>query len=220
MTTATTTAAAAAVNSEIRFCDDIGMFVWDRPRSASCVHRTAFCNAHCYNGKLERIFKLAPKDARNEIWWKQVTGSQVKKTLDRKRKETSRVRGCTRGENFKDNSDIDRIKDIAQANPERTFWLPTRAWRNPELRQRIQSELFGLPNVRIQASLDPSNSRQEVNQLILDGWSTMFFGNDDRAPIANSVKCQKTWDHVKGACRTCETGCFRNEQTHIWLKQH
>ena len=40
----------------MRYCDDIGMYAIDRSRE-SCAHRTAYCNKHCYNNKLYKVYK-------------------------------------------------------------------------------------------------------------------------------------------------------------------
>ncbi len=205
------------VKSEIRYCADIGMFSIDRPRT-SCKHASAFCVKHCYNAKLEKIFKLDGKDKRNEIYWNQISGLEVKRTLDRKRNQTKRVRFMTRGESFSTVSDVYRVKDILTSNKKRLFWLPTRAWRNPTIKALIEKEIFPLKNARVQASLDPSNTREEVYTAGLNNWSTMYFGDDSKT--ANRKKCPKTWEHKTGHCSICRNGCFSSKITHIHLKQH
>lgn len=221
MTTETTT-------TELRFCSDIGMFAWDRPRRYSCIHRTSFCNENCYNVKLENFFKqILPKDDRNESWWQQATGAEIRTALDRKRNQTKRIRGCTRGENFRDHTDIDRMHDILKANRSRQIWLPTRAWRNPELRQRLETEIMNQSNARLQASIDPSNTIQEVLDLWEAGWSLMYFGNDEAIQLKDgtledlpAIKCKKTWEHKDGHCAKCIGACFSKKQTLTWLKKH
>ena len=50
-----------------RFCHDIGMFANDRPinpttnHDGSCDHRTAFCDATCYNVKLYKMYPTMAK---------------------------------------------------------------------------------------------------------------------------------------------------------------
>lgn len=208
------------MKSEIRFCNDIGMFCYDRPVS-TCRHCTSFCKLNCYNRKLYDMYHaMSTKDVRNEAYWAETTGAELNKTLSKKRKQTARVRFMTRGEAISTAADVDKIVEICTTNSSRLFWLPTRAWRNTELRALIIEKLFPIKNLRLLASIDPSNTAAEIDGLITQGFSTMFFGNDDVAPIANSVKCQKTWEHKTAACATCENGCFKAEQKHIWLKQH
>ena len=99
------------MKSEIRFCDDIGMFAFDRPIHSSCVHRTDYCDSHCFNDKLYKAYPaMHGKDIRNEQYWTQITGQQVFDTLQRKRKQTKRVRFMTRGEALSDRQ-IEYIKN-------------------------------------------------------------------------------------------------------------
>ena len=205
--------------AEIRFCKDIGMFALDRPRS-SCKHATPFCVKTCFNVKLERAFNHAikPKDIRNEAYWKQVDGDKIAKVLSKKRKSVERFRFMTRGEAFSDAKDIKKVKDILVKNTETLFWIPTRAWRNHKLRGLIELEILPLPNARVQASLDPSNTEAGVQEVIERGWSTIFYGDDNE--IDGRYLCQKTHYHQVGACMSCKFGCFSSKQVHVHLKQH
>jgi hypothetical protein len=133
-------------------------------------------------------------------------------------RQIKRFRFATRGEVFYSSKNILKIRDIANAMPETIFWIPTRAWRNPMRRAEIMAVLFPLKNVRIMASVDPSNSLDEIAALKADSWSTIFFGDNDATD--NRIKCSKTWDHVKGACANCQHGCFNSERVDIHLKQH
>ena len=198
--------------SEIRWCEDIGMFAYDRPIPTSCVHKTAFCDAKCFNVKLYKLYPaMASKDARNEAEWQQITGTQVKTTLQRKKKQTKRVRFMTRGEAISDHTDIARIIDICQHNPDVEFWMPTRGWRDALLQARITADLMPIKNLHVLASFDPSNTPEEWEMMRSMGWSTMFFGDDEmlHTPLGEKMfKCPKTWGHVKGACASCKRGCF------------
>ena len=209
----------ATIKDTIRYCNDIDMFAIDRP-VITCKHATSFCAKHCFNVKLYKAFGhgMNPKDVKNEQAWGTLTGSELAKVLAKKRNQTKRVRLMTRGEAISTASDIDKIIDIANNNKTSVFWVPTRAWRNAELRDLIEEKLFPLKNLRLQASLDPSNSEQEVQSLIAAGWSTMFFGDDTATD--NRKKCPKTWNHANGHCSKCTGGCFSAKQTHVHLKQH
>lgn len=200
---------------ELRWCADIGMYAFDRPINGpqgSCVHRTSFCNDTCYNIKLYRMYpNMTQRDLRAEAWWRQITGKEVAKLLKRKRRQITRVRFMTRGEALKDRSDVDRVKDICKENPGTTFWLPTRAWRQPALRHIIERELFPIKNLALNASLDPSNTDAEWSSLTKSGWSIMFFGDDSRITTPAGKRmfmCPKTHAKVKGHCATCKAGCF------------
>lgn len=196
-----------------RSCSDIGMVALDRSRERSCVHATAFCRATCFNVKLERVFPLSSRDNSNDIFWNENDGAAIAATLPRK---ATRARLMTRGEAFASRSDVAKVRAMCIARPEVLFLIPTRAWRSRVLRPLIADLRATVPNARILASIDPSNSAAEIAGLVADGWSVMFYGNDDSARVreiaeaagARYVACQKTWHHVKGACAKCRNGCF------------
>ena len=214
------------MKSTIRFCDDIGMFAYDRSREQSCIHATAFCKGEypgstpCFNAKLERAFgyTIAPKDVRNDAYWAQLTGPQVKRDLARRRNQTTRVRLMTRGEAFADVTDVYRVKDILQHSPATTFWIPTRAWRDKLLRTLIAAEIRPLKNARVLASIDPSNSETEIASLTANNWSTMFYGDD--SATGGRYKCPKTFNHASGHCAKCVKGCFSAKRVDVLLKAH
>ena len=220
MKTIAKTATSAQVGeekAEIRFCDDIEMLAIDRGRK-SCVHATEFCKKACFNNKLYRIYPaMTGKDLRNDSYWQALTGDKLAETLKKSRKNTARFRLMTRGEAFSTMADIDKVADLLRKSPNTLFWIPTRAWRNAEMRQAIDS-IREMPNSRILASIDPSNSPNEINEIVAAGWSTMFFGNNNECPT-NAIKCPKTWEKIVH-CMTCSTGCFKASQVHVWLKSH
>ena len=199
-----------------RYCNDIGMFASDRPINdvgsvkGSCDHRTSFCDDTCYTVKLYRIYpNMGKRDERCEREWQQVSGNAVRTYLSRKKKQIKRARHMTRGEAIKDLSDIYRVKDIALATPDTTWWIPTRAWRNTLLRELIQIELFPIANIALNASLDPSNTQDEEDGLIDDGWNIMYYGDDTKyAGKGEAFKCPKTWKKMSGHCAVCKAGCF------------
>ena len=226
---------------EHRFCEDIGMFTIDRPifsirnkagrviTKGSCLWKTSACD-DCFNRKFYSMYQrdMNARDVRNEESWQHMTGEALRLTLGRKHtRQTDRIRYMSRGEAFRDPSDVPRVEDQANANPERKMWIPTRAWRNPIMRRLIEALARRCPNLRIQASTDVTTTREEQERLDADGWSTMFFGDDDAFETLTGQprhKCVKTWDHKRGACASAETclegGCFDTAQTHVHLKQH
>jgi len=209
---------------EIRWVDDIGMFASDRSREDSCIHATDYCREKCYNAKLEKVFKLSSKDIRNDVYWKALNGDILLSTLKRRKKSIDRFRFQTRGETIKDFHDIDKIKDICIKNPQTIFWMPTRAWRDPLLFARINSELQDLTNIRILASMDPTNTTDEWEMVKSNGWSTMFFGDNGLTHTLNGdrvFKCPKTHKDLKGHCSICKAGCFNSKKrVDVHLKQH
>ena len=227
------------MNVEHRYCADLDMFAIDRPintirdgggkviAKGSCVWKTEPCDK-CFNLKFMRMYKrdMDAKDVRNERSWQGLTGKALRATLDRKHKrQTDRVRLMSRGETFRDPSDIIRVRDLLTENPDRLFWIPTRAWRSRRMRPLIVAIMREFPNARIQASTDVTTTREEQAGLDAEGWSTMFFGDDEAFETLTGNErslCAKTWEQDKGACATrCgKGGCFDKGQTHVHLKQH
>ncbi len=203
-------------------CKDLGMWAIDRAPS-SCAHKTEYCSQHCYMNKLKVAYKgIAPRRLRDELFWDGLTGPKMREYLERMERTTlgaDRFRGCTDGENFATLRDVYRWSGILRANPGTLFWLPTRAWRNRRLRTAIKRMIMTQDNARVLASIDPSNSPQEIDQLVTDGWSTMFFGDDNESPN-NGYRCPKTWKHATGHCSKCKVGCFSSQRVDIWLKSH
>lgn len=204
----------------IRWCADIGCFALDFPKT-TCCYRTAYCNANCYNRKVYRMFKdkIVKRDAANYLSWLTSTPEDWKNALaDKRTRQTDRFRFATRGETLMNSTDVDRVINVVQQLPETLFWIPTRAWRNPALRSEIVQRLFPLANIRLCASLDPSNSQDEIDSLKAEGWSTLYYGDD--SATEGRIKCQKTWNHEKGACATCVVGCFSQDRTDVHLRKH
>lgn len=217
------------IESTIRWCEDIGMYAYDRSIPESCIHATAFCKTNCYNDKLYKIYPaMHGKDVKNEAYWAEIDGARVARDLSRKRKQTARVRLMTRGEAFSTFNDVERVRNIAThnltTNPETLFWIPTRGWRNPLLRVQIERLVSEFENLRILASMDPTNTAEEWADLKASGWSTMFFGDDAMRTTPAGDKmflCPKTHGHVKGACAVCKRGCFRaDKRVDVHLSQH
>lgn len=164
---------------------------------------------------------MSGRDIKNEIYWQHLNGEKFRTDMSRKRKNTDRFRFVSRGEAISNEQDILKIKDIVLTNSEITFWVPTRAWRS-NLRSQIESDLFPIGNLRVTASLDPSNSNEEMQELSDAGWGTTFFGNNETYYLEDvAIKCIKTWDKKRGIkCYNCENGCYNINQAHVWFKQH
>lgn len=221
-----------------RWVSDLGMFAIDRPifgikptatrpgAKPSCVWRTAACS-DCFNNKFYGMYAedMANRDVENEISWQSITGEALHGALARKHtRQTGRFRLMTRGEAARDPSDVSKIRSICNANPDMLVWMPTRAWRSRVMRPLLEALRDECPNLRLQASTDTGTTAEEQASLERDGWSTMFFGDDDRTttPAGTPMfQCPKTWEHEKGACATtCDDGCFSKKPTHVHLKKH
>ncbi len=230
------------MQTTLRWCKDIKMWAIDRPINdvgdvnGSCVHRTSFCDTSRYNVKLYKMFKgMAKKDITNEKFWQSLPTNKndnqdslesLQQKLFRSRRQTKRARLMTRGEAIKDMSDVFRIKTLCEATPNTTWWVPTRAWRNKGLKQLIEDVLFPLKNVAINASLDPSNTKEEEQLLKDSGWATMYFGDDTKTTSSVGDRrylCPKTHKKLK-ICDTCKGGCFSKvaigRTSHVHLSQH
>lgn len=210
----------------MRFCASIGLFAIDRPKT-SCRHATNFCAARCYNKKLYALYPMMLlKDAKNEDYWQSLTGESLSREMARKSKSTNRVRLMTRGEAFSCPADIDKVADITCKNPTTMFWIPTHAWREPQLREALETTIAPIKNVRLQASVDPSNTPGEVKSLRRSGWKIMAFGWGSKQEMESALSidgakdCPKTAKHKIGACATCKGRCFAKAQTVVFLDQH
>lgn len=198
----------------IQVCDELGIAYLDREKS--CPHKTYFCARHCYYNKFFRYPSTQKYLGKAGALWELMPSSAFA--------GHDRVRLCKVGDPFSALEDIERIFGWARENPDTLFKAPTRAWRNPEIRsalERARADKRVPKNLRILASLDPSNTKEEIELLHAAGWSTMFFGDDVEHPLNKKiVKCPKTWEHKKGACKQCANGCFGAKQAHVWLKKH
>jgi hypothetical protein len=155
--------------------------------------------------------------------WEELTPERFGELLRRRKYPTDRIRFAAAGEALATPADVTRVESIIRTFPSILFWAPTRAWRSPALRDQIRKRLVTLRNARVLASLDPSNSLEEVAGLTSDGWSTMFFGTDrleEGSPFRGRYPCPKTWEHRHEFCRECSKGCFREGQVHVHLKKH
>ena len=172
----------------LRYCEDIGMWALDLPRS-TCVWRTPYCTEHCYNNKLYRLYPAMNKrDEQNSDYWNLThawnIAKDIQKAMDHNKGSSERFRFGTRGEFLGTVHDVYKVAAIACTLPHVHFWIPTRAWRSMHTNVRslfgAGKELYGLlcriknvlPNVHMVASLDPSNTWEEEKRLIMDGWNT------------------------------------------------
>lgn len=207
-------------NGGIRWCEDLGLYVLDRGRE-TCRWSTRFCRAYCYNKNLYKWQKAMKKrDKLNEAYWRGISPHDFQADLSRKKKSVDRFRICTRGEAFATIGDVHFIHRLLSACPSTLFWIPTRAWRDWELREEIENEVMTLHNARVLASTDPSTqSYNEREVLQRGGWSTVYMGGG--SPLPGYHRCKKTWDGLKGECATCADGCFASyKRVDVHLRLH
>lgn len=210
------------INDLFRWCNDIGMYASDRPINdvgdveGSCIHRSPYCDDTCFNIKLYRMYpNMGKRDVRCEKEWVNINEQNVhmvSKHFKRKRKQTKRIRHMTRGEAFKNAEDVYRVKAMAEEMPDTTWWIPTKAWRDPSIRFLLEVEIMPMRNIALNASTDPSTTKEQWESLLNSGWNIMFYGDNDMTydPITGErmFACPKTHKHIKGHCADCKAGCF------------
>ena len=223
-----------------RWCNDIDMYASDRPINdvgdveGSCVHRSRFCDDTCFNIKLYRMYpNMGKRDQRCEKEWQALNPSNMQRlvplSFKRKRKQKKRIRLQTRGEAFKDATDVYKVKAMVLSMPDTIWWIPTKAWRDASLKFLIEAEIMPLKNVALNASTDPDTSPQQWEDLHKAGWNIMFYGNDalENDPVTGNAMfdCPKTGKGIKGHCSICKAGCFSqttnvNRRVTVKLHQH
>lgn len=203
----------------IKFVESIGMYAFDLPRT-TCRFRTAFCNTACYNQKFYAMYpKMKAFDDRCLLAWENFNLADWILALERKRKSLDRFRFATRGDVCYSEKSITQVALIARHFRHTTFWVPTRAWRIPETWAFARGAFCDLTNIRLMASVDPSNTALEIRRLEEAGISTLFFGDNSELAQAGRIQCPKTWGHIEGSCGSCNH-CFGTDQIHIHLKKH
>ena len=205
-------------------CDDLGLWCFDRDPEVSCVNATAKCLVDCYMIKMRRMFKaIGPRRKMDEIRFHLLTGPIMRHFLARMKKTKhggDKFRWASDGDPCATVADVYRMAGIARATPLTKHWIPTKGHRNPRVREALKRLLRWIPNVRLMASIDTSTTQEEVNALVAEGFSTMFFGDDEASPQPSPVKCAKTWKGIHEHCRVCKVGCFKAGRVDVWLKEH
>lgn len=192
------------------------MYVIDRGRS-SCVWRTDFCNRYCYNRRFYALNKyMIQSDDRYDNFWNNLV-NMFELELNLLKSKPSFIRLCSRGEPFASLSDVIKVYWLVTKYSDITFWIPTRAWRNTAIRNELL-RLKSIHNVRLLASLDPTNSEDEWCMLKEQGFSTMYFGDDNN--VEGRYLCPKTHFKLKGVCTTCLNGCMNPNRVDIHMKKH
>lgn len=136
----------------------------------------------------------------------------------------ARVRVASRFEPFNTREDVEQVRSWIVGSPDTLFWIVTRSWVDPTIRALVQDRIMTEPNARVLGSIDRLTSQEQYNALVADGWSTMGVWTRNREAAhpfnTNAVKCQKTFAKVKGACKTCSSGCFNAKRTDVHLLMH
>lgn len=136
----------------------------------------------------------------------------------------ARVRVASRFEPFNTREDVEQVRSWVVGSPDTLFWIVTRSWVDPTIRALVQDRIMSEPNARVLGSIDRLTTQAQYDALVGDGWSTMGVWTRNREAAhpfnTNAVKCQKTFGKVKGACKTCSSGCFNAKRTDVHLLLH
>jgi hypothetical protein len=220
----------------IRYVKDIGMYAFSRGRQ-SCLWKTPWCARYCYNNKFYQVNpKLDGIDKDDNTFWRGKDSGEfvdeVKRVTDYNTPE--RFRFAVRGEIWAKKPDVEKVMLILKQMPDTLFWIPTRAWQDRDMHDWIGEMILPLPNARVMASLDPTNSVGQQEALQRLGWSIVFTG-DNSPPdqlllaegggttekrTAGMYLCPKTWGDDKGHCAVCTEGCFAGRSVAVHLKKH
>lgn len=155
-------------------------------------------------------------DLRYDVFWENFIDNYDYE-INRLHIVPSVIRLCSRGEAITSEDDIEMLISLATSHMNTIFWIPTRSWRCDELLDSLV-ELKDLSNIRLLASLDPSNTEEEFIMLKENGFSTMYFG--DNTNTKDKFLCPKTHFKIHGNCGNCTDGCLSVSRVDIHLKQH
>ena len=211
-------------------CRSTGL--WNSSESMeSCKRfRSSTCTG-CYASNSNKRWKnvLPAFNARVAHAWQALSVNEFNAIWQRKKDQT-RFRMAKQGECLCDYAHIHNVWHIVLSNPQTLWWIPTRAWKDTLLRQRID-KIRELPNARVMASIDVDYmTRKAVPSLLSDGWKLLFSSPGKQANTPGFPEsmfgvpfalCEKTWnaDHIKDVCLHCARGCFNRENTHLhWHK--
>jgi hypothetical protein len=220
----------------IRYVKDIGMYAFSRG-CQTCKWQTEWCRRYCYNQKFYRVNpKLEGIDKEDNDFWRGSDSAEIVSAIHKANnyEYPERFRFAVRGEIWLKRDDVEKVMLIIQQMPGTLVWIPTRAWRDYDMREWIGEMILPLPNARVVASLDPTNSRTQQDALLRLGWSVIFAGvNEDgnqlllsedggttEGRLCGAFRCPKTWSHANGHCAVCEDGCFSKGPSLIHLKRH
>ena len=211
--------------NETRNVSDIGMACFDLSVE-TCKGKTAYCEKECFNCKLYKLYKDMPqKDIRNDAYFINNKPDKIASDLlARKKFGNDRKRACSRGDCLTSKSFIDKTVSIVDTMFKRAktlTWIPTRAWHI----ESLYSDLLKIKDnngMRLMASIDPSDNDQDIKSLWNDGFSLMYFGDNNKKDLAGikMFKCPKTFKKIKGHCNKCQKGCFSTKQVAVHLKKH
>lgn len=219
------TALAPIVPFVLPYCEALGLHVVNP--GPWCRFANAVCSKFCYARNSVRRWK----NTVNRTNGRRYMMEAIKRDADRwllwapyHFRKYSRVRVASRFEPFNTREDVEHVRSWIVGSPDTLFWIVTRSWIDPTIRQLVQDRIMCEPNARVLGSIDRLTTQEQYDALCADGWSTMGVWTRKRDVVhpfnPNAVKCPKTWDKVKGHCKVCSRGCFSPERTDVHLLLH
>jgi hypothetical protein len=172
------------------------VWTFSLPSVLTCPGATAWCRAHCYARRIERLRPNCRRAYGRNLSISLSSERFVERVLDDLPADATHVRIHVGGD-FYDAAYIESWRRICLARPNTFFWTYTRSWIDNQLRPALE-KLRALPNVQIFASVDPGMPPPPM------GWRAAYLDID---PRAKGLPCPHQQDQVD-SCRQCGY-CFR-----------
>ena len=228
-------------HQHIRYCDDLGMHTFSRGYD-TCLWQTPWCKRECYWRKYRRMgWSTDESDQADNSLWQNARPYEIAREIfdaaghwvpeTGERIAPRRFRFSMKGEIWTSQDDVVKVRAIATQLPTTGFWIPTRAWRDRDMRLAIKR--WSTSNMRVLASIDPSVSESDIEMLRSEGWSLMYAGDNEDSnqmllgeqgleeKVTRGMhRCRKTWEHKLGHCAVCRDGCFSEGRVEVHLKKH
>ena len=222
--------------NRIKFIPELGLWSFSRGKH-TCRWQSKWCERNCYATKFYKLgWSREEYDRPDDDWWMAndviALSAEILRVTSVDGVPPGRFRFSIKGEIWNHPTDVSKVQGVVQTLSSTRFWIPTRAWRDPQMRDHIQRYVLPELNACVLASVDPDTTPEELAQLRADGWSLVFAGDNARGQMLLGAKgarpnvtdgmhsCEKTWEHRSGHCATCEEGCFSPGRVEIHLKKH
>lgn len=217
--------AVKVVRFVLAYCEALGLHVVNP--GPFCRFANAACSKFCYARNAVRRWKNTVNRKNGRKYMLEAIQRDAERWMlwaPMHFRKYARVRVASRFEPFNTRADVEQVRSWVVGSPDTLFWIVTRSWSDPEMRALVQDRIMTEPNARVLGSIDRLTTQDQYDALVADGWGTMgvWTRNPDAPHPFNpsAVKCQKTFNKVKGACRTCTAGCFNKERTDVHLLLH
>lgn len=183
----------------------LGKNVWhtnlDIGPDGSCPGATSWCELKCYAQKSYRYPSVGTKYRGNLAMLRETP--DVYRDALLQDLESLKVGAVFRFHTAGDIANVghvDIIRQACESRPDVQFYLYTRSWRIPEIRDAIVSGLFTVPNLTVWASTDPSVGADEVPS----GWreARVFDTFEDASTDGFNTHCPEQTGK-RPSCEAC-----------------